>query len=117
MAMNTEYSYLRRLFVAKKKKLIRIAIVACLLLPPYFVIIHDGVRIPYYRSLDGTVTIYVNMNFGFLFPCLIGRIVVEPDYPGGRSFGKQYTFPEGYLEPQITDFGPRETPYRVPRTE
>jgi hypothetical protein len=88
-----------------------------LLIAAYLFLIVDGIRIPYSRSADGTRIHYIVVYFDFLLPGLIGRLVVEPANPGGRWFGKQYTFPDGYFEPSVIDFGPEDSPYPLPRIE
>lgn len=72
----------------------------------YWHAIQDGVWVPYFRSWSGKETRYITMNFGSnLLPCLIGQIVVEPESPGGRIFGKTYVFENGFLDPKILDYG------------
>jgi hypothetical protein len=83
----------------------------------YLAVIREGVRIPYYRSPDGAETRFIRLNFCFLLPCLVGRLVVDPESPGGRLFGKQYSYEGDWLDPRVIDFGPKDNPYRVPRIE
>lgn len=83
----------------------------------YWHAIQDGVRVPYYKSWDGKETRYIRMNFGaYLLPCLIDRIVVEPEAPYGRIFGKTYIFEDGFLDPKIIDYGDIDSENFFPKT-
>lgn len=84
----------------------------------YWHIIQDGVRVPYYRSWGAKEIRYFTVNFGSnLFPCLIGRIVVEPEFPGGRIFGKTYVFENGVLDPKVINYGDIDRNSLIPGIE